>query len=72
MVENISIDMIVKSLKAEIQSVARSKRFIDRCESGAFSTSLGHILYEIEQNLLPHDPQQAIKLLTKQHSFCKF
>lgn len=63
MAENISIDMIVKSLKAEIQSVARSKRFIDRRESGAFSTSLGHILYAIEQNLLPHDPLQAIKLL---------
>ncbi len=63
MVENVSIDLIVKSIKSEIQSVARSKRFIDWQESGSFSASLGHILYEVDQKLLPHHPQQAIKIL---------
>jgi hypothetical protein len=63
MVENVSIDEIIKPLKAEIQSVARSKRFIDWQESGSFSASLGHILYEVERNILPHHPQQAIKIL---------
>lgn len=63
MVEKISLDLIVKPVKSEIQSVSRSKRFIDWRESGAFSASLGHILSEIEQQLLQRHPQQAIKLL---------
>lgn len=63
MVENVPLDLIVKRLKSDVQSVARSKRFIDWQESGAFASSLGHILYEIEQNLLAHYPQQTIKIL---------
>lgn len=62
-VENVTLDLIVKSLKSELQSVARSKRFIDWRESGSFSASLGHILFEIEKHLLQQHPQQAIKLL---------
>jgi hypothetical protein len=63
MVENVSLELIVKSLKSELQSVARSKRFIDWRESGSFSASLGHILFEIEKQFLQLHPQQAIKLL---------
>lgn len=60
---NASIDLIVKSLKSEIQSISRSKRFINLHEAAYFSASLRHILHDVEQKLLPSHPQQALKIL---------
>lgn len=63
MTNNVSIDATLKLLKYEIQSIARSKRFIDWHESGSFSASLEYIVHEIEQSLLPNHPREAIKIL---------
>lgn len=63
MSDTASPDAIIKHIKTTIQSIARSKRFIERRESSAFTATLEKILYEIESQLLPNHPKQAIKIL---------
>lgn len=63
MLDAASPEKLVKTIKASIQSIARSNRFIDWRESGSFSQSLDQILADIENHLLTQYPDHAITAL---------
>ncbi|TQV81169.1 hypothetical protein FKG94_08660 [Exilibacterium tricleocarpae] len=52
-----------KTLKRQIQSIKRSRRFIDWREAGEFTQGLYQLVTCIEQDLLPQDAQSAGDLL---------